>query len=104
MVTIILVKIAHIHCYHIICHVRFHLIHPSLTVGELTSSFYRGKEQDSERLDYLSKVKQLGSGKARSGTLVCLTLRKTLLWWELGQASFEGKSGHIAKQLFVSRD
>lgn len=85
-----------------ICHVWFHLIHLNRRTGKLTSPFYRGNEQDSERLYYLPKIKQLVSGRTR--TLVCLTLRKTLLWWELGQASFEGKGGHIAKQLFVSRD
>lgn len=73
------------------CHVWFLLIHPPLRVGGSTSPFYRGVKQDSDRSAHLSKVKQLISAGARRGALLCLTLRRTLLWWEPGHASFEGK-------------
>lgn len=55
------------------------------------SPFYGGNKQDSDRLASLSKVKQLISGRARRGSLLCLIRRRALLWWELGHASFEGK-------------
>ena len=70
------------------CHVWLYLTHPPLRVGEWTSPFYRGEEQHSHRWDYLSKVKQLIRRRARRGTLLRLTLRKTWLRWEVGCASF----------------
>lgn len=84
------------------CHVGFCFIHPPLRVGESTSPFYGGNTQDSDRLASLPEVKQLTSGRAWRGTLLCLTLKRTFLWWELGHASFGQKGRTNAKQLFVS--
>ena len=80
-------EMPHLHRPHITCHVWFCVIHLPLRVGRSTSPFYGGNKEDSDRLASLSEVKQLISGRAKRGTLLCLTFRRTLLWWESGYSS-----------------